>query len=105
MNTAILLPFGEFCVKVADEFERINGPVQEYAVYGDYVVQKYFDYVEGAYAMACGPTEVAEDLTRMEDEADDYREDYDGQPDWAQEWEDAGEVYDDSYPLYDGGEY
>ena len=32
-------------------------------------------------------------------------EGYDGQPDEAQEWEDFGEVYDDSYPLYDGGEY
>ena len=30
---------------------------------------------------------------------------YDGQPDWNQEWEDFGEVYDDSYPLFDGGEY
>ena len=34
----------------------------------------------------------------------DY-DDYDGQPDEAQEWEDFGEVYSDIYPLYDGGEY
>ena len=26
-------------------------------------------------------------------------DDYDGQPDWQQEWEDFGEVYDDDYPL------
>lgn len=32
-------------------------------------------------------------------------DDYDGQPDWAKEWEDFGEVYSDDYPLYDGGEY
>jgi hypothetical protein len=32
-------------------------------------------------------------------------EEYDGQPDEAKEWEDFGEVYDDDYPLFDGGEY
>ena len=34
-----------------------------------------------------------------------YADDYDGQPDERQEWEDFGEVYSDDYPLFDGGEY
>ena len=96
--TATLMPFGEFCVAVADEINKIDGPM-DYPR-GDFLVQSDFEYVEGAYAMACGPLEVAEDVVRRADDREEaLLEDYDGQPDWAQEWEDFGEVYDDSYPL------